>query len=187
MIGGVSPRVSSLAAVALAALVGWGMLGLVWSAASARIAISRQADEARENYTSVRQRRVDIQSLRDRLAGLSASDTLRASSIEAPDERGAVGLLRQAARAAVEGANGKFLSSTEFSAIKIPDTVAIQVRARSNEAEFPAVLRAIEQGERSMLIDDIQLTAKQPKADAAEIEIVAVLRMRWRTVEKRSP
>jgi hypothetical protein len=181
MIAEVSPGTSRFAALMLTVLLGWGALSLAFGAASARIAISTQAEEARESHASLRTRRVDIEALKSHLARLNASDAVQA--IEAPNDRSAIGLLRQAARAAVEGANGKFLSSTDYHAVKVPDTIAVQIRARAGEASLSSIMRALEQGDSPMHIDDLQLTGRMQKDGAAEIEIVAVLRARWRTVE----
>lgn len=184
----VSRNVHRFGALFLLLIVAWMIVRLGAIYASERLGLSSDRTEIQDDYRQLRDRRVDISMLQRQLSLLSTSTEVRASAIEAPNDRAALIKLQQISRNAVEEAKGKLLSSIESTSGQQQDTVRLLIRARFPENAISQFLSAIENGNPRLQVEDITLASRSIKAgEPGDIEVTATVRGRWLGPIKENP
>lgn len=175
-----SPFTHKLIAVAALLSALWVVALSAATLVSARLGVARETSDAVSRYEMLRSRRVNIESLQRQLAELESSEQVKASLVRAANPRAAVATVQQLTKSAIEGTGGRFLSSVESAATPTAGTVAVQFRARVAEKDMSAALAALEKTSPQLDLDELQLTTRAERADAAaDIEVNAVVRARW--------
>lgn len=175
-----SHRFQRFGAVGLFVVVFWVTTKVVIAYTSERLRLSSDRVEIEQDYRQLLERRVDISALERQLSHLNESEPVRQLTVEAPSDRAALIRLQQISRTAVEGAQGKLLSSIEASTSQIPNTVALLIRARMAEQGVTQFLGNLENGNPRIAIEEVTLASRPVKAgDTGDIEITATLRVRW--------
>jgi hypothetical protein len=184
----VSRHVHRLGAFFLLLVVAWMVVRLGLFYASGRLQLSSERREIQDDYRQLLDRRLDIPVLQRQLSLLSTSSQVRASMIEAPNNRAAFIKLQQISRNAVEEAKGKLLSTIESNTGQLQDTVTLLIRARFPESAVSHFLSNIENGNPRLRVEDITLTSRSTKAgDLGDVEITATIRGQWLAAGKEGP
>ena len=183
-----SRRVHRFGALFLLLVVAWMIVRLGTIYASERLRLSSDRIEIQDDYRRLLDRRVDTSMLQRQLSLLSTSTQVRASTIEAPNDRAALIKLQQISRNAVEETKGKLLSSIESTASQQQDAIKLLIRARFPENAISQFLSSVENGNPRLLVEDITLASRSIKAgEPGDIEVTATLRGRWLAPLRENP
>lgn len=172
-------------AFGLFVVVAWVTMRLVIAYSSERVRLSGDKTDIQYDYRQLLDRRVDIAVLEQQLSLLNNSEPVRQSTIEAPNDRAALVKLQQISRTAVEGAQGKLLSSIESATNQSPNTTGLLIRARLAEAGVSQLLSNLENGNPRIGVEDVTIASRPVKAgEAGDVEMTLTLRGRWIAIGK---
>ena len=177
---GISPPIRKTAAVAVLLLCSWTTLNLTMSYVSARFNLLDGIGELQAGNAEIVRRRVDIAKLEEQFASLIASPAAQRSAIVAGNDREALNQLMQTVRQSLEEVQGKLLSLTETASSRGSSTIAVQVRARMDEARMTQWLSLIDGGGIRPRLEEIVITSQNEAGSAGkELDVSASLKAPW--------
>jgi hypothetical protein len=177
---GISSPIRKTAAVAVLLLCLWAMLNLTMSYISARSNLGDGISELQASYAEIVRRRVDTAILEEQMSSLIASPAARRSAIVAGNDREALNQLMQVVRQSLEQVQGKLLSLTETASSRGSSTVAVQVRARMDEARVTQWLSLIDGGGVRPRLEEITMASQNETGSAGkELDVSASLKAPW--------
>jgi biopolymer transport protein ExbB/TolQ len=168
-----------LVAIALLIAAVWIIGSILTSIVFARIRLSQEISDLKEQAISLRARRYDISSLEKQLRDLTASQSLHHAAFIAQTDRGAIAELQRVVRSNIQAAHGTLLSVSETKATR-ESALGLQVHARLPESQLKQLVERFETGDPRLTIGSLSVISKSSAPNLeADIELTAVVQALW--------
>ena len=145
----------------------------------ARIRLSHDISDLKEQSLSLRVRRFDIRALEKQFSDLIASQSLRHAAFIAQTDRVAVAELQRVVRSNIQTAHGTLLSVSEIKGTR-ESALGLQVQARLPESQLKQLVERFETGDPRLAIGSLSIISKSSAPNLeADVEFTAVVQALW--------